>query len=54
MGDRRKVLDLFDMHKDFVDEKVAYGIEHYRKGDARITVIDSEGKIIPDARVKVK
>lgn len=54
MSDRRKVLDLFDMHKDFVDEKVAYGIEHYRKGDARITVLDSEGKIIPDARIKVK
>ena len=54
MNDRRKVLDLFDLHKELMDEKVAYGIEHYRKGDARITVLDSEGKIIPDARVKVK
>ncbi len=54
MSDRRKVLDLFEEQKDFVDEKVAYGIEHYRKGNARITVLDSDGKIIPNAKVKVK
>lgn len=43
MNGRRKVLDLFDEQKDFVNERVAYGIENYRKGDAKITVTDEKG-----------
>ena len=54
MNGRRKVLDLFDEQKDFVNERVAYGIENYRKGDAKITVTDENGKPIPNARIKVK
>ena len=53
MSDRRKVLDLFEEQKDLVNEKVAYGIEHYRKGDARITVTDANGNPLPNAKVKV-
>ena len=54
MNERRKVLDLFDEQKDFVEEKVACGIEKYRKGDAKITVTDENGKPIPNAKIKVK
>ena len=38
MSDRRKILDLFEEQKDYVNEKVAYGIEQHRKGDAKLTV----------------
>ena len=54
MSDRRKILDLFEEQKDFVNEKVAYGIEKYRKGDAKLTVTDENGNPIPNAKIKVK
>ncbi len=54
MNNRRAVLNLFEEQKAFVDEKVAYGIEHYRKGDARLTVTDKDGKPIPGAKVSLK
>lgn len=53
MSDRRKILDLFEEQKDFVNEKVAYGIEKYRKGDAKLTVTDENGDPIPNAKIKV-
>ncbi len=53
MSDRRNVLDLFEEQKDFVNEKVAYGIENYRKGNAKLTVTDGNGNTIPNAKVKV-
>ena len=54
MSDRRKVLDLFDGREDFWKQKVADGIERYRKGDGRITVTDENGNPIPNAKIKVK
>lgn len=53
MSDRRKVLELFEKHKEYIDERVRSGIELYRKGYAVVTVKDSNGNVIPDARVKV-
>ena len=53
MSDRRKVLDLFEAQKDFMEEKVNAGIEQYRKGYAHITVVDSCGNPVPNAVVKV-
>lgn len=52
MSNRRKVLELFEQQKAFMDEKVNSGIEQYRKGDAVITVTDKNGNIIPGAKVK--
>ncbi len=46
MSERRKVLEAFEAQKDFMNEKVSYGIEHYRKGDAKITVVGKDGKAI--------
>ncbi len=54
MSERRKVLELFEKHKEYIDERVRSGIELYRKGYAVVTVKDSNGNVIPNARVKVK
>lgn len=51
MSDRRKVLELFEQQKEFVDKKVSEGIETYRKGNANVTVTDQNGNPIPNARV---
>ena len=54
MSERRKVLELFDKHREYIDERVNAGIELYRKGYAVITVKDENGKIIPDAKIRLK
>ena len=54
MNDRIKILDLFEEQKDSVDERVAYGIENYRKGNAVIIVTDENGKPVPSATIKIK
>ena len=54
MSDRRKVLDLFEEQKEYVSERVEYGIEQYRKGNARITLADENGDPVKNARIKVK
>ncbi|MBR2387974.1 MAG: endo-1,4-beta-xylanase [Clostridia bacterium] len=53
MNDRRKVLELFDTRKDFVDAKVSEGIEKYRKGDAKLTVTDENGNPVSGAKITV-
>lgn len=53
MSDRRKVLEWFENQKGFMEDKVNAGIEQNRKGYAYITVVDSEGKPVPNAIVKV-
>lgn len=54
MNDRRNILDLFEEQRDLVNERVAYGIEHYRKGDAKITVTDKDGSPVTNARIKLE
>lgn len=53
MDDRRKVLDLFEEQKDFLDEVVNRGIEQNRKGYAVITVTDGAGNAIEGAVINV-
>ena len=53
MSERRKVLELFEKQKDYMDKRVAEGIEKYRKGDIKITLTDKEGNPLSAARVKV-
>ena len=36
MGNPENVLDLFEEQRDFVNEKVSFGIENYRKGNKKI------------------
>lgn len=52
MTERRKILDLFDEHNDYVEEKVSHGIETYRKGDGKVRIVDKNGKPIVGAKIK--
>ena len=53
MSGRRKIFELFEKHADYVNEKVSYGIEHYRKGNASIKVTDPSGAPVKNAHVKL-
>lgn len=53
MGERKKVLELFDEQKEFLEEKVNFGIEQYRKGYANLVVKDSEEKPVSGAKIKL-
>ena len=53
MGDRRKVLELFEEQKVFLSERVESGIEKHRKGDAVISIFDKNGNPVPNARIKI-
>ena len=53
MGDRRKVLDLFEKQNDAWSKRAAEGIERYRKGNGRITVVDKEGTPVSNAKIKL-
>ena len=53
MNERRKILNLFEEHSDFYNGKVSTGIEKNRKGNAMLSVTDSEGNAVPSARVKL-
>ena len=48
MSERRRILLPF-LEKEVTD-KISYGIEHYRKGDAKIKVVDKDGNFCPTAQ----
>lgn len=54
MSDRRKVLELFEEHKEFLEERISFGIEQHRKGYASIVVKDADGKPVTVAKIKVR
>ena len=54
MSERRKVLELFEEHKDFMEERVNSGIEQHRKGYADVVVKNSNGTPVSDAKITVK
>jgi len=51
MFSRRKVLELFEEQSDLVNERVSNGIEAYRKGNGRISIVDKSGKPIHNAKI---
>ena len=53
MNDRKKVLELFEQQKDFMDEKVKNGIEENRKGYAVIALKDYNGNTVSNAKIKL-
>ena len=53
MNDRRRILELFDEQKDFLDEKVNSGIETHRKGYANIALTDGEGNVVSNAKIRL-
>jgi GH35 family endo-1,4-beta-xylanase len=53
MSNRKKILDRVEAQKEMVDKRVNDGIEKYRKGDMEITLVDNNGKPIPNAKVSI-
>lgn len=53
MNARRKVLELFDEQESSWKQRAAEGIERYRKGDGKLTVVDKEGKPVSNAKIKL-
>ena len=53
MDNRRKVLDLFEEQKEFVDQTVSAGIEQYRKGNGRIRIVNQNGAPVVGTTIKV-
>lgn len=53
MSDRIKVLELFETQKDFINGTVETNIERYRKGNAKLTITDESGNVLPNALVKI-
>ena len=53
MSGRKKVLEQFELQKDFMNTTVQNNIEANRKGYATINLTDSKGNAIPDAKISV-
>ena len=53
MSERRRILEKFEANKEFLEQRIAQGIEKNRKGDCRLTVTDARGNPVSNARVKV-
>nr|WMX25219.1 endo-1,4-beta-xylanase [uncultured bacterium] len=53
MSDRRKVLEQFELQKEYTEKRVNDGIEKYRKTDVCITFKDKEGNSIKNTEIKV-
>ena len=53
MNDRREIFKQLEAQRAATEKRVSEGIERYRKGDARITVKDKNGRPIPAASVRV-
>ena len=51
---RQEVLRYFENAKEFFDTTVKENIEKYRKGQKRLTLVDSEGIAVENATVKIK
>ncbi|MBQ7898197.1 MAG: endo-1,4-beta-xylanase [Clostridia bacterium] len=53
MSDRRKILDLFEEQDAFWKQRAAEGIERYRKGNGKLTVVDENGIPVPNLKIKI-
>lgn len=54
MSERRKVLEAFEKQKDITKAITDAGIERYRKGNAHITLKDSDGNPLKNVKIKFK
>ena len=53
MSERRKILELFEQQKEFMDERINNGIEMYRKGYGDIEIKDKDGNPVKNAEITV-
>ena len=54
MSERRKIMEKFDANKEFLEKKIAEGIEKNRKGDCTVILRDTQGNPIPDAKISLR
>lgn len=54
MSERKKVLELFEKNKDYMEERISCDIEQNRKGYAEISVKDAQGNPVSGAKISVK
>lgn len=54
MSERRRILEEFDLQKDFMQETVYPNIEKYRKGDALVRVCDQNGKALSGVKLHLR
>ncbi len=50
---RKEVLKQFEKYAQETEMRVQYGIEQYRKGNFKLTVVDREGKPVQNAKIKL-
>ena len=54
MESRRDVLKPFEAKKDYMEDRIASGIEANRKGYAYLKVVDAEGKPVENAHLRIR
>lgn len=54
MNNRKKVLELFEKNKEYMEERINGGIEQNRKGYAQICVKDKDGNNVAGVKISVK
>ena len=54
MSERKKVLELFEKNKDYMEERINCGIEQNRKGYAEISVKDAQENPVSGVKISVK
>lgn len=54
MENRRKIFEHFEEQKEYWQERAKNGIEENRKGFCKITLKDSEGNAVPNAKISVE
>ena len=51
---RKDVLKPFEENRDYMEARVAEGIERYRKGDRVIRLVDEKGEPVPGAKIVLR
>ncbi|MBQ8358146.1 MAG: endo-1,4-beta-xylanase [Clostridia bacterium] len=54
MNERRKILELFEENKTYMEDRIQNGIEQHRKGYADIFIKDANGEAVTDAVITVR
>ena len=53
MSTRKKILRSFEEKKDYMNDRIATGIEANRKGFAFLTLTDEKGEAVKNAEIKI-
>ena len=51
---RKDVLKPFEANRDYMEARVAEGVERYRKGDRVIRLVDEKGEPVPGAKIALR